>query len=749
MPRFSDIPIKQKLMVIIMATSGAALIVSGLGILFADSFLFRGYLERDLSALSQIVADNSTAALAFDDAKAAREILGALRARTHMLSACIYRPDRTVLASYSRGGSATACEPPAAEFEIEPRVSSLSVSRPIMLQRRRLGTLTLLYDLDEISNRSRLFGGTVLGVLLASSIVAFLLSSRLRALIATPVSQLALASLSVSSTQDYSIRVPKTSEDELGVLIDAFNAMLAGIQSRDQELQTALTEREDALGQAQSARDSLKTTLASIGDAVISTDLLGKIVFSNAPAQALVRLREQDMQGKHLDEVFCIINEFTRAKVASPLATVLLQGGLASGMTDHPTLIAGDGTEVPIAASAAPIRDERGAFRGAVIVFRDDTARRRAEETRNLLASIVESSDDAIVGHDLNSNFTSWNKGAERIFGYSAEEALGRSSAFIAAPNSPDEMPELLERIRHGERIEQYHALRCTKKGKVINVSLTVSPLYDAVGRIIGASKVARDITGQVEASNRLAALNADLRRSNESLARSNDDLERFAFVASHDLQEPLRMITAYSQLLVRSYSGSLDPNAATFVDNIVGGTKRMQELLADLLAYTEIGAATDQPIDTVDLNGILEKVTQNLKVTIQENGAAVAWDSLPIIRAHPAHFVSLFQNLIGNAIKYRSAEPPRIHVSVQENGGQLRFSVTDNGIGIAPEYHDKIFVPFKRLHDRKIPGTGIGLAICQRVVERYGGKIWVDSQVGRGSTFFFTLPGTASAAKL
>ena len=304
----------------------------------------------------------------------------------------------------------------------------------------------------------------------------------------------------------------------------------------------------------------------------------------------------------------------------------------------------------------------------------------------------------------------------------------------------------MLERIRRGERIEQYQARRSTKSGQVINVSLTVSPLYDAVGRIVGASKIARDITGQVEASNRLAELNADLRRSNESLARSNDDLERFAFVASHDLQEPLRMITAYSQLLVRSYSGSLDPNATTFVDNIVGGTKRMRELLADLLAYTEIGAATDQPMDAVDLNGILEKVTQNLKVSIQENGASVTWDCLPIIRAHPAHFFSLFQNLAGNAIKYRSDEPPRIHVSVLENAGQLRFAVTDNGIGIAPEYHDKIFIPFKRLHDRKIPGTGIGLAICQRVVEKYGGKIWVDSQVGRGATFFFTLPRTAAA---
>jgi PAS domain S-box-containing protein len=745
MRTFDDLPIKHKLMVIIMATSGAALIVSGLGILFADSFLFRDYLERDLSALSQIVAGNSTAALAFDDSQAAREMLGTLRARTHVVAACIYGPNGSTFATYSRADSMNRCPPAAQEFEIRPIETGLTVSRPIMLQTRRIGTLTLLYDLGEISGRARLFGFTVLGVLLASSAIAFLLSSRLRAVIATPVSQLAQASLSVSKTQDYSIRAQNASGDELGVLVEAFNAMLAGIQSRDLELKKALLEREDALGKAQGARDSLKTTLASIGDAVISTDVEGGIVYANPSAQALLRRQEEEIGGKHLDEVFRIVNEFTREAVESPLAKAL-QGDLADGMAAHPILIAADGTEIPIADNGSPIRDEHGEIRGAVIVFRDDTARRRAEETRNLLASIVESSDDAIVGHDLKSIFTSWNKGAERIFGYAAEEAVGRSSSLIAAPHCSDEMPELLERIRGGERINQYQALRSTKKGQVITVSITVSPLYDALGRFIGVSKIARDITEQVQASDKLAQLNADLLRSNENLARSNEDLERFAFVASHDLQEPLRMITAYSQLLVKSYSGELDPKAAMFVENIVGGTKRMRELLADLLAYTEIGAASDQPTDSVDLNGLLETVTDILKVSIQESGAAITWHVLPTVCAHPAHLVSLFQNLIGNAIKYRSAEAPRVHISVQENGGQVRFSVSDNGIGIGHEYHEKVFVPFKRLHDRRIPGTGIGLAICQRVVERYGGKIWVESQVGQGSTFFFTLPAAPAS---
>jgi len=266
-----------------------------------------------------------------------------------------------------------------------------------------------------------------------------------------------------------------------------------------------------------------------------------------------------------------------------------------------------------------------------------------------------------------------------------------------------------------------------------------VSPLYDAVGRIIGASKIARDITGRVHAAERLARLNTELQRSNE-------DLERFAFVASHDLQEPLRMITVYSQLLVRTYAAALDDKAATFVDNIVGGTERMRELLADLLAYTEVGAKRELPVEAVDLDDIMEIVRQNLKASIGDSNAVVTADHLPTIGAYRAHFVSLFQNLIGNAIKYRGSQPPRIHVSVERTVGQFRFAVADNGLGIEPEYFEKIFVAFKRLHGQTIPGTGIGLAICQRVVERYGGRIWVESQPGLGSTFIFTFAGSVNS---
>jgi PAS domain S-box-containing protein len=744
MSPFRDAPIKQKLLAIMMMTTAAALLLAGAGILVADSIFFRGYLERDLAALAQIIGDNSTASLAFDDARSARETLAALRARPHLITACIYRADGSLLARYLRPGAVAACPAAGAREELRFSGGNVLLSHPIVLG-RRLGTLVILYDHSEVYERISLYGTTVLGLLLVSILLVFLLSSRLRAIIVTPISQLADVAGAVSASRDYSIRARKFSNDELGILVDAFNEMLAGIQSRDNNLKRALLEREEALRETQDTRESLETTLASIGDAVISTDVDGRIIFANPVAHGMLRCRE--LAGRNLDEVVRILNELTRARVESPVQKVLREGAIVES-GNHTILVAQDGTEIPIDDSGAPIRGKGGRILGTVLVFRDVTARRAAEATGKLLASIVESSHDAILGIDLHGIITSWNRGAERIFGFSAEESIGKDASLIAPPGRPDDMPAILVRVGKGESIAQYQALRLTKSGQIIDVSITVSPLRDSLGRIVGASKIARDISEQVRTVERLAQLNADLQRSNENLRRSNEDLERFAFVASHDLQEPLRMISVYSQLLLRTHRGEFDQQAQTYVDNVVGSTKRMRELLADLLAYAEIGARVDEPVEAVDLNHVVENVIQNLQAAIDDNQAAITVDPLPTLRAFQGHFIPLFQNLIGNSIKYRSERPPRVQVAFEKCDNQLRFSVADNGIGIAPEYHQKIFGPFKRLHGKDIEGTGIGLAICQRVVERYGGRIWVESQDGQGSTFIFTLPAVLTAVE-
>lgn len=205
-------------------------------------------------------------------------------------------------------------------------------------------------------------------------------------------------------------------------------------------------------------------------------------------------------------------------------------------------------------------------------------------------------------------------------------------------------------------------------------------------------------------------------------------------------------MMASYSQLLVKNYRGQFDGEAAMCIQFITEGTKRMRELLADLLAYTQVTGEA-QELGSVELNEVLRTAVENCRAAIEETGAKVTSDRLPSVLGHKPHFVQLFQNLISNGLKYRGERPPRVHISAQRQDGGWRIAVKDNGMGIAPEYHKHIFGVFKRLHGRTIPGTGIGLAICQRVIERSGGQIWVESELNQGATFYFTLPAAKGAA--
>jgi light-regulated signal transduction histidine kinase (bacteriophytochrome) len=233
-----------------------------------------------------------------------------------------------------------------------------------------------------------------------------------------------------------------------------------------------------------------------------------------------------------------------------------------------------------------------------------------------------------------------------------------------------------------------------------------------------------------------------DLERSNEELLHSNDELRQFAYIASHDLQEPLRSITSFCNMLKEDYEGRLDAEADTFIDRIVNGAKRMKALITDLLAYSRVDS--DQPtiFHDVDLADVLDDALANLQATVAETGADVKVDRMPVVRGNRVQLVQLLQNLIGNAIMYRSDEAPRIEISASKRDDYWEVCVQDNGIGIAVEHHQQIFDIFRRLHSRdKYPGTGIGLASCKKIVQRLGGQIAVDSQPGLGSTFRFTIP--------
>ena len=268
--------------------------------------------------------------------------------------------------------------------------------------------------------------------------------------------------------------------------------------------------------------------------------------------------------------------------------------------------------------------------------------------------------------------------------------------------------------------------------GTPVDVEATASPFLDQGVKAIQI--LLRDITERKQAEE-------ELRERTEDLLRSNTELEKFAYIASHDLQEPLRMVTNYTQLLQQRYRGRLDSDADEFIAYAVDGAARMRTLISELLAYSRVGTQ-GAPFALTPLDGLFDEVLQGLEVTLSDADAVVTRDPLPELWCDPTQIARVFQNLIVNAAKFRGTESPKIHVGARREGDEWVFSVKDNGIGIDPAYFDRIFVIFQRLHSRaEYEGTGMGLAICQRVVERHGGRVWVESKLGAGSTFHFTLP--------
>jgi light-regulated signal transduction histidine kinase (bacteriophytochrome) len=269
------------------------------------------------------------------------------------------------------------------------------------------------------------------------------------------------------------------------------------------------------------------------------------------------------------------------------------------------------------------------------------------------------------------------------------------------------------------------------KDGTEVPVAISLTPLETAQGKLVAAT--VSDITERKKAEDQLYA-------RTEQLTRSNAELEQFAYVASHDLQEPLRMVASYTQLLAQRYQGRLDNDADDFIHFAVDGATRMQTLINDLLTLSSVGTRGAEPEPT-NVEDALESALRNLEVALEQSEAVVTHDALPKAMADSGQLVQLFQNLIGNAMKFRGEEPPRIHISARQDGNDWVVSVRDNGIGIESQYADRIFVMFQRLHGREeYPGTGIGLAICKKIVERHGGRIWLESENGSGATFSFTL---------
>jgi PAS domain S-box-containing protein len=353
-------------------------------------------------------------------------------------------------------------------------------------------------------------------------------------------------------------------------------------------------------------------------------------------------------------------------------------------------------------------------------------------------------SDIVIVLDELD-RVVELNPAAQQIIGQSRWKWFGRPARDILLP-----WKDLVEKYRAVNDVNS--EIRAEINGVEHYFDLRISPLIRKGGQSQGRIIVLRDISERRKIEEELWKYKnhleemvkdrtAELEKSNRELATINRELEQFAYVASHDLQEPLRMVTSYVQLLERRYKDKLDKDANEFIDFAVDGAMRMHRLINDLLTYSRVGTR-GKLLAPTDSEAVFEQSLSNLQVAIEEKGAQVTHEPLPKVMADDVQLGQLFQNLVGNAIKFQGEEQPRVHISAHQSNGEWVFSVKDNGIGIAPEFKERIFVIFQRLHGKeKYPGTGIGLAVCKKIVERQGGRIWVESDLGKGATFYFTLP--------
>ena len=484
-------------------------------------------------------------------------------------------------------------------------------------------------------------------------------------------------------------------------------------------------------------RETLQVTASSIRDAVIVTDADGRVTFLNAVAEQLTGWSVEQAEHQPFERIFRIVNERSGRMVEHPVSKVLATGGIV-GIANHAVLIRRDGHRTPIDDSGAPIRLPGGKLLGIVVIFRDVTERKRAEHTRAWLAALVDSSVDAIASKTLEGIVTSWNQGAVRLFGYEPKEIIGRSIMTLIPPELQAEEVETLARLRRGERIDHFETVRLAKDGHRVDISLTVSPIRDVEGEIIGASKIARDIT--------------ERKRAQWMWREADRRKDEFMATLAHELRNPLAPIRNAAELLRRA--DSIDPGLRAVSAILERQVGHMTHLVDDLLDVSRMTTGQVRlQREAIDLPGLLAAVIESYKSVLIAGRHEVTFSApaSPVyVSGDRIRLTQVFSNILHNAAKYT---PPagRIRIDLQQSDEEVVVSVRDSGIGIPREKLREIFELFARLnrsYERTDAGLGIGLALAKRLVELHDGRIEAHSEgPNQGSEFVVRLPPTGALA--
>ena len=509
-----------------------------------------------------------------------------------------------------------------------------------------------------------------------------------------------------------------------------------------------ITERKRAEEALRLSERRFRALIENGSDAIALTRPNGTVVYASPTTKRILGYSPEELMG---EEPFAVVHPDDREHVAELYGTLLREPERA--VTTEVRVRHKDGSWCWIEGVVTnQLADP--SVQAFVSNYRDVTERKRADEALRSLAAIVEASDDTIVGKTLEGTILTWNAGAERIYGYAAEEIVGRSVALLVPPDRPQEVPDILERLKRGERIEHFETVRVRKDGTRIDASLTISPIKDAAGRIIGAATIARDITERKQAERAIRVLNQELedrvRQRTSELQAANQELEAFAYTVAHDLRSPLITLSGFSQMLMEDHTATLPGEAQRLILQIASSARRMSGLIDDLLSFSRLGRQPikQQPVAPAD---VARLALSELDGAYKDRRAAVRVSELPRCEADPALLKQVFLNLLSNALKFsRNREDAAVEVGWRrdlDDRTHHTYFVTDNGTGFDMRYADKLFQVFRRLHRmEEYEGTGVGLAIVQRIIHRHGGRVWAESAPGKGATFYFTLPRSDAA---